>query len=66
MPRFKLLLHDGPTTPPVVEDLDVATMDDAKDLAKVTLLMTKVYTHAVVYRGDEYVETFRRDSHPAP
>lgn len=63
MPRYKLHLHDGPTAPAVTEVIDVQDDDDAKDLARVTLLMTKAYTHAEVYRGHNLVGTYKRDSY---
>jgi hypothetical protein len=63
MPRYRLRLHDGPTAPPVTEVIDVDGDDDAKDLARITLLMTQAYTHAEVYRGQELVGTYKRDSY---
>ncbi|HYC96868.1 hypothetical protein [Brevundimonas sp.] len=63
MPRYKLHLHDGPVTPVVTEVIDVQDDEDAKDLARITLLMTKAYTHAEVYRGRDLVGTCKRDSY---
>ncbi len=64
MPRYRLHLHDGPTTPPVTEEIEVESDEDAKDLARITLLMTQVYTHAEVYRGEARVGSYKRDSYP--
>lgn len=62
MSRFKLLLHDGPDTPPIVEPLDADSEEDARDLAKVRLLLTRDYTHVHIYKGDAQIAEFRRTS----
>lgn len=47
----------------MTEVIDVQGDEDAKDLARITLLMTRAYTHAEVYRGHNLVGTYKRDSY---
>ena len=62
MPRYLFRLYDGPETPPIIEDVDAFDDRDARDLAQMRLLMTRDYTHALIYRGDYTVAELRRDS----
>ena len=41
MPRYRLRLHDGPTTPPITEVMALESDADANDLAQITLLLTR-------------------------
>lgn len=47
----------------MTEVIEAAGDDDAKDLARITLLMARSYTHAEVYRDRDLVGTFVRDSY---
>jgi hypothetical protein len=60
--RYRLLLHDDPTTPPTEQVIEVEDDDDAKDLARIALLLDHTYKHADLYRGDKLVDAFKRDS----
>lgn len=63
MPRYRLNLHDGPTTTPAIESVELDHDGDALDLAQIALLSTARYTHAEVYRGDCLISAIERDSY---
>ncbi|MFN7127477.1 MAG: hypothetical protein ACK4OJ_00290 [Brevundimonas sp.] len=63
LPRYRLLLHDGPTTTPESRDLDVKSDGDAQDLAQITLLGTSDFTHVQLWKDEEMVEEYQRDGH---
>jgi hypothetical protein len=62
MPRYVFRLHDGRDAPPVCEEVDASDDRDAADLAQMRLLLTRDYTHALVYRGAQKVADLVRDS----
>ncbi|AQR62677.1 hypothetical protein BZG35_14240 [Brevundimonas sp. LM2] len=62
MPRYKLRLHDGPSRSPLTESIELDGDDDARDIAQVTLLMTRDYSHVEVYRDAALLGSFKRDS----
>ncbi|MES2862254.1 MAG: hypothetical protein V4701_12330 [Pseudomonadota bacterium] len=62
MPRYTFRLHDGPETPPLCEEVDARDDLEAADLAQMRLLLTRDYTHALVYRGDYKIVDMKRDS----
>ena len=61
MPRYVFRLHDGVETPPIIEDVDAFDDRDARDLAQMRLLLTRDYTHALIYRGAYKVAELKRD-----
>ena len=65
MPRYRLHLHDGPTTPAVTESVDLDHDGDALDLARIALLATRTSTHAEVYRDDAPIGALKRDGDAA-
>ena len=64
MPRYLFRLHDGAEKPAIIEDVDAFDDRDARDLAQMRLLLTRDYTHAMIYRGDYKVAELKRDSVP--
>lgn len=62
MSRYLLRLHDGPNTPPIIEPLDADDEQDARDLAKMRLLLTRDYTHIHIYEGDRQIGEFHRSA----
>lgn len=62
MPRYVFRLHEGLETPPVIEDVDAFDDRDARDLAQMRLLLTRDYTHALIFRGGYRVAELKRDS----
>ena len=63
MPRYRLNLHDGPTTPAATQCIELDEDGDALDLAQIALLSTTDYTHAEVYREDALIGAIERDSY---
>ncbi len=63
MCRYRLLLHDGPTAPPVTQSLQASTDADALDLAQISLLAAKGYTHAEIYSDGVFLTELKRDSY---
>ena len=61
MPRYRLHLHNGPTTQPENQYLDVLNPEDVKDLAQVALLATRQFTHVEVWEGERLVAVHKRD-----
>lgn len=64
MPRYRLHLHDGPTTPTEDQYFDVTDAEDAKDLAQIALLATQKFTHVEVWEGERLVAVQKRDGFP--
>lgn len=60
MSRYLLRLHDGPTTPPLIEALDADDDEEARALAEMRLLLTRDYTHIHVYEGERQIAEFHR------
>nr|WP_303694376.1 hypothetical protein [Brevundimonas subvibrioides] len=52
MLRCLVRLHEGPGTPPNVEDVDAVDDCDARDLALMRLRLTRGYTCARICRRD--------------
>ena len=65
MPRYRLYLHDGPTTPPEHRDIEDSDDGDADDMARITLLSTTDFTHVEIWKDDTLILTHNWDSyHP--
>lgn len=63
MPRYCLYLHDGPETPPVSHEIEVSDDEDAADIARVTLLATRGFTHVEILKEDQLLRSQKRDSY---
>ena len=61
MSRFTLRLHRV-GRPPVDEPLDASDVDEARDLARMRLLLTHEFSHVDLRRGSRQIEAFDRDS----
>jgi hypothetical protein len=60
MSRFTLRLHRI-GRPPEDEPLDAADVEEARELARMRLLLTHDFSHIDLRRGDRQIEGFDRD-----
>ncbi|MBA4805225.1 MAG: hypothetical protein H2038_11285 [Brevundimonas sp.] len=60
MSRFTLRLHRA-GRPPEDEPLDAADVEEARELARMRLLLTHDFSHIDLRRGDRQIEGFDRD-----
>ncbi|MBA4805227.1 MAG: hypothetical protein H2038_11295 [Brevundimonas sp.] len=62
MSKFSLRLHHLAGLDPVDEPLDVLELAEARELARVRLLLTRDYSRVELHRGGEALEVLERDS----
>ncbi|MBL0968979.1 MAG: hypothetical protein IBJ02_07695 [Brevundimonas sp.] len=63
MSKFTLRLHHAEGADPIEETLaDVDDAFEARELARMRLLLTRDFSHVELYQADIPVETFARDS----
>ena len=62
MSAYSLRMHYRTTgLAPVVEPLEVSDETEARELARVRLLLTRDYSRVELHRGGEPLEAFARD-----
>jgi hypothetical protein len=61
MSAYTLRLHYMSGIDPTTEALDAVDETEARELARVRLLLTRDYSHVELHRGDEPVHVFSRD-----
>ncbi|RZJ04796.1 MAG: hypothetical protein EON89_06415 [Brevundimonas sp.] len=63
MSRFSLRLHYATGRQPDDEPLDALDEVEARELARMRLLLTRDYSEIELRRGDRRIEAFQRDPH---
>lgn len=63
--KYNLLLYDGPSLPPVSQELQADSDADALDVAQISLLAAPGYTHAEVFAGGVRLAKIKRDIYKA-
>ncbi len=61
MSAFSLRLHYVSGDSPTEEALDASDEDEARELARVRLLLTRDYSRVELRRGDHPVDVFARE-----
>lgn len=62
MSRYSLRLHHLTDADPVDEPLDVIDLAEARELARVRLLLTRDYSRVELHQAGEPLEVLERDS----
>jgi len=62
MPDYRIYLHDGPETQPLVEIVEAGDDAEAVVLGEMRLLLSSAFTHAVVSLNGSNVAFLKRDS----
>lgn len=62
MSKFSLRLHHLADLDPIDEPLDVLELAEARELARVRLLLTRDYSRVELHRCGEALEVLERDS----
>ena len=62
MSRFTLRLHHLTGLPPVDEPLDAVELAEARELARMRLLLTRDYSRVELHQAGAPVEVLERDS----
>ena len=63
MSRFSLRLHYATGRKPDEEPLEALDEVEARELARMRLLLTKDYSEIELRRGDRRIDAFHRDPH---
>jgi hypothetical protein len=61
MSAYTLRLHYMSGIDPTTEALDAVDETEARELARVRLLLTRDYSHVELHRGGEALHVFSRD-----
>ncbi|AQR62884.1 hypothetical protein BZG35_15390 [Brevundimonas sp. LM2] len=60
MPRYRLYLHDGPTTRAESRYFDLPDQSEALEMAREALIEDQTFSHAEVWTEDGVVVVFQR------